>query len=106
MSIDRDVGRTLGEARRVVLAVSGGRDSMVLLESAARVARDAVVAVATFDHGSGAAATAAADAVVERALALGLAARRGVAREPARNEAAWRAARWSFLLSVAAEAAA
>ncbi|HJR40773.1 MAG TPA: ATP-binding protein, partial [Gemmatimonadaceae bacterium] len=45
------------EQPRVVLAVSGGRDSMVLLEAAARAARQRIVAVATFDHGTGDAAT-------------------------------------------------
>ncbi|HKS06719.1 MAG TPA: ATP-binding protein, partial [Gemmatimonadaceae bacterium] len=48
---------------RFVLAVSGGRDSTVLLDAMARYRREAVAVVATFDHGTGAAATAAADLV-------------------------------------------
>lgn len=57
---------------RHVLAVSGGRDSMVLLDACVRNRRDAVTAVATFDHGSGKAATAAADLVVRRCVELGV----------------------------------
>ena len=41
-------------ARRVVLAVSGGRDSMALLHAAAAGARDSIAAVASFDHATGA----------------------------------------------------
>jgi len=88
---------------RTVLAVSGGRDSMALLEAAARVAGERVLCVATFDHGTGAAARRAARLVVRRARALGLPVRVGgvgASAIPAR-EAAWRAARWRFLLDVA-----
>src|SRR5688572_5382497 len=63
------------EVRRgssLVVAVSGGRDSMVLLEALARVAPGSVAAVATFDHGTGPAATSAASFVSDRAHALGL----------------------------------
>ena len=55
------VGEALSRAGRVVLAVSGGRDSMALLDAAARVAPTCVALVATFDHGTGAAATAGVD---------------------------------------------
>ena len=46
-------------AARYLLAVSGGRDSMVLLDAFARYRGD-MVAVATFDHGTGPAAENAA----------------------------------------------
>ena len=87
----------------LVLAVSGGRDSMVLLDALARVAPHAVAAVATFDHGTGPSATAAATLVRERAQALGLAVRSGSSGDPARTEALWRAQRMEFLGGVARE---
>lgn len=84
---------------RFVLAVSGGRDSMVLLDVFARHFRDRVASVATFDHGSGEAATEAAALVERRAGELGFPVRRGRMRSgtSARREAAWRDARWRFL---------
>jgi tRNA(Ile)-lysidine synthase len=88
---------------RVVLAVSGGRDSMVLLDAAARSSRAAIVAIATFDHATGAAATRAASLVRRRAHALGLPVRSARARMAGRSEAALRAARWDFLRQVGAE---
>src|SRR5574340_672938 len=57
---------------RVVLAVSGGRDSMVLLDAVAHACRRQVACVAVFDHGTGEAATRAAALVSSRASALGL----------------------------------
>jgi len=86
-----------------VLAVSGGRDSMVLLEAAARVAPDRVAAVATFDHGTGAAATRAASLVEARARSLGLEVRRGLSHTPAATEAEWRAQRMEFLRAISRE---
>lgn len=92
--------------KRVVLAVSGGRDSMSLLHAAlahGSAARASVVAVATFDHATGA---HAAESV---ALVRRVAARSGVEvvaeRAPVavHTEAAWRAQRWSFLRGVALE---
>ncbi|HET7458214.1 MAG TPA: tRNA lysidine(34) synthetase TilS [Gemmatimonadaceae bacterium] len=85
----------------VVLAISGGRDSMVMLVAAAAVARAAIAAVATFDHGTGPAATAAADSVEARAAALGLPLLRGRATVVERSEAGWREARWRFLRDAA-----
>jgi tRNA(Ile)-lysidine synthase len=87
----------------VVLAVSGGRDSMVLLDAAARWARPAIAAVATFDHATGPAATRAASLVRRRAHALGFPVRSARARKAGRSEAALRVARWDFLHHVAAE---
>ena len=91
----------------LVLAVSGGRDSMVLLEACARAIPGRVAAVATFDHGTGEAATRAARHVVERAGAHRLVVERGdVTGVTPRTEAGWRAARWRFLEDVAARHAA
>ncbi|MCA0375922.1 MAG: tRNA lysidine(34) synthetase TilS [Gemmatimonadetes bacterium] len=88
----------------LVLAVSGGRDSMALLHAMAAWAPERVAAVATFDHGTGPHATEAASLVAAQARRLGLT----VVRERARSapavpatEAAWRAARWAFLRRVA-----
>jgi tRNA(Ile)-lysidine synthase len=85
----------------VVAAVSGGRDSMVLLEALARVAPGSVATVATFDHGTGPAAASAAALVCERARALGLSVRRGVSRRAGHTEAEWRTQRLEFLGEVA-----
>jgi tRNA(Ile)-lysidine synthase len=94
----------------LVLAVSGGLDSMVLLHAMAAAARARIAAVATFDHGTGAAASAAADHVARHAAALGLpvVVGRGVkgASDASGREAAWRAARYRFLREVAAPAGA
>ena len=92
--------------KRVVLAVSGGRDSMSLLHAALSpdsAAGESVVAVATFDHAT------AAHAAESAALVHRVAARFGVAvvaeRAPIalRTEAEWRAQRWSFLNRIARE---
>lgn len=82
--------------RRYLLAVSGGRDSMVLMTASARV-RDDVCMVATFDHGTGPAATQAAALVEREASALGLPVISGQLNAPVSTEAEWRAARWRFL---------
>jgi tRNA(Ile)-lysidine synthase len=82
---------------RVVLAVSGGCDSMVLLHAMARWAPERVAAVATFDHGTGEHAREAAELVVREARRLGLPVSRERSRDPGRSEAAWREARWAFL---------
>lgn len=87
---------------RVVLAVSGGCDSMVLLDAVGRWRRGAISSVATFDHGTGDAAREASALVVSVAERSGLPAvsGRGAGIKP--GEAAWRAARWRFLRDVAA----
>ncbi|HKO17229.1 MAG TPA: tRNA lysidine(34) synthetase TilS [Gemmatimonadaceae bacterium] len=99
------VHRATCAARRLVLAVSGGLDSMVLLEAVVRTrgSGDGVL-VATFDHGSGAHAARAAAVVSRRALALGVPVVAGRARDVAPrapSEEQWRTARWSFLQAVA-----
>ena len=86
---------------RVVLAVSGGRDSMVLLDAVARWRRPELCAVATFDHGTGAAARAAVELVEVSAQSLGIPLEVGYGQGLRRTEAVWRAARWDFLHAVA-----
>ncbi len=85
-----------------LLAVSGGRDSMVLLHAAMLESRAAVRAVATFDHGTGPHASAAVARVCETARALGVEVIAGEAARAGRTEAEWREARWHFLWSTAA----
>ena len=87
---------------RVVLAVSGGIDSMTLLDAARRVLDPGEIVVATFDHGTGDAARAAADLVRARADDLGLAREAARASRSLRSEAELRDARWAFLREVAA----
>lgn len=96
----------LGGGERLVLAVSGGVDSMVLLHAVAHArpggGGDGIV-VATFDHASGAHAAAAVDHVRRLAGAWGVPVVTGRAAAPMRGEAAWREARWRFLRDVAGE---
>jgi tRNA(Ile)-lysidine synthase len=81
----------------VVLAVSGGRDSMVLLDAACAVARERIAGVATFDHGTGAHVRAAVRRVRRAARRRGLRVIVGRAALPEAGEAVWREARWRFL---------
>ncbi len=82
---------------RYLLAISGGRDSMVLLDAFTSRRHD-VVGVATFDHASGAAATRAAHLVEREVARLSVPCITGRGHEgEARTEASWRDARWSFL---------
>ena len=84
-------------ASRYLLAVSGGRDSMVLMDAFTRWRSDAVGA-ATFDHGTGRHARQAAQLVEREGARRGVrvtVGRRGATG--AMNEAAWRVARWTFL---------
>lgn len=63
----------LGAPRRVLLAVSGGSDSMALMHLAAPLARDgAAVAVATVDHGLRTGSPAEAEMVAVDARRIGL----------------------------------
>ena len=75
---------------------------MALLHAFARVAPKRVAAVATFDHGTGPAATRAADLVMSVATRLGLEVVTGRAASPGTNEAEWRDDRRRFLADVAA----
>jgi tRNA(Ile)-lysidine synthase len=89
-----------------LLAVSGGMDSMVLLGAAAETLDHGTLTVATFDHGTGPAARAAAALVAARALDLGIGCVCGRAESVGRSESDWRAARWGFLHDVARRLAA
>ncbi len=93
--IRRDV-QAVGEGR-AVLAVSGGMDSMVLLDACAGAIDPRDMVVATFDHGTGAWATDACELVGERARFLGLRCVTGRAKSVGRSEAEWRSQRWRFL---------
>ncbi len=93
-------------AHPLVLAVSGGLDSMALLSAMAEVAPSRIAAVATFDHGTGPAGRAAVRHVSSAAAGMGLpvvtATLAGQEAYPDGREAAWRAARYDFLNATAA----
>ena len=84
--------------------MSGGRDSMALLHAFARVAPRSVVVVATFDHGTGAAATRAADLVASESAKLRIpvvVGRAGALQGgEGASEAEWRQARRQFFAEV------
>jgi tRNA(Ile)-lysidine synthase len=94
----------LGSRDRIVLAVSGGLDSMTLLDAAVRTVPDRIAAVATFDHRTGPHSTDAAELVQARAASHGLRTIVGHADIQSRTEEAWRAARWRFLREAGGEA--
>lgn len=100
----RATASVLDGRERIVLAVSGGLDSMVLLDSVARTLSDSItsVLVATFDHRTGAHATRAAKTVQKRAESLGIRCVVGIAQERKTREGEWRDERWRFLRSTAA----
>jgi tRNA(Ile)-lysidine synthase len=103
------VRHALLDTGSVVLAVSGGLDSMVLLDLAARLHRrlgSAPLTVATFDHASGPHSQRAASFVARRAVEYGLPVVVGRDLPGGKTEAAWRAARRRFLISVAQSTAA
>ncbi|MEO6529158.1 MAG: tRNA lysidine(34) synthetase TilS [Gemmatimonadaceae bacterium] len=89
----------------LLLAVSGGLDSMVLLHAMTTVARGRIAAVATFDHGTGEEATRAAAHVLHEAGRLGVPVTSGVLAAGADAsdglEAMWRDQRYRFLRGVA-----
>jgi tRNA(Ile)-lysidine synthase len=103
--VDAAVQR-VASGRRLALAISGGRDSMVLLHAAARVAPGAVAVVATFDHGTGPAATRAAHFVADTAGAMGFPVVMARGTGTGTSEEAWRGERLRFLRDVAATSAA
>jgi tRNA(Ile)-lysidine synthase len=102
-AIELSVRKLLARRSRLVLAVSGGADSAVLLDAVARLrsSRHRIV-VASVDHGTGDVATEATAQAVATAARHGLPAisERLILERP--GEAAWRAARWAFLRRVAA----
>lgn len=103
----------LARRRKLVLAVSGGPDSMALMGLVARwrdaVASGPAVTVATVDHGLRSAAAAETEMVLAQAARLGLPAARLTLPDalPQRGlSAAARAARYDVLLAHAREAGA
>lgn len=89
---------------RAALAVSGGIDSMVMLHAAAAVLPPRRIVVATFDHGSGPHAAAAAALVERVAMSYGVTVVIGRGDTVDRpSEALWREARLSFLRAAAME---
>jgi tRNA(Ile)-lysidine synthase len=101
------VATALAECGPVVLAVSGGRDSVVLFDAVLAAAPAAVRLVATYNHGTGPAAAAALRHVRALARAAGAPVYAGRARgAPAATEAGWRDARWRFLRRAARRAGA
>lgn len=102
--VERAVETALAGYSHVVLAVSGGIDSAVMLAAASRLkgrARPKMV-VATFDHGTGRAAGRAAALVAREAARLGIPCMTGRAATVGTREEEWRRARWTFLERVAA----
>jgi tRNA(Ile)-lysidine synthase len=93
------VGAEFNGLRRVLLAVSGGIDSMVLLHAAASLpkAKRPALLVASFDHGTGASARRAIELVRRSARELGLAFTTARMQGSAATEHEWRMARWGFL---------
>ena len=100
-AVCQSVRQAMPREPRLVLAVSGGLDSMVLLDAAARALRYPRPVVATFDHATGSAAAEANALVVERAAVLGLECEVGRAPSALSSEAELREVRWSFLRLVA-----
>jgi tRNA(Ile)-lysidine synthase len=96
------VATALAGKQCIVLAVSGGADSMALLDAAARTRTPGQrLVVATVDHGTGRAAARAAALVVREARRRGLAVHTTRLSLAEAGEAEWREARWKFLRQVA-----
>lgn len=102
-AIESAVRSLLDRHRRLVLAVSGGVDSAVLLDTVARLRTSGHhVVVASVDHGTGAAATESTARAVSAAARLGMSAITERLEGIRPREADWRRARWAFLNQVAA----
>jgi tRNA(Ile)-lysidine synthase len=101
-----EAASALGGSERVVLAVSGGLDSMVLLHAVAAVRsrNKKTVVVATFDHRSGSHSAAAARFVEKQSADIRIRCIVGRSPVPLRREHQWREARWEFLRATAAVA--
>ena len=99
----QDTAAAFGAADRIVLAVSGGLDSMVLLHAACSVRPGQLksMIVATFDHRSGPHSAPATRFVERYARKMGLRCVVGRAEHALTREHEWREARWTFLRSVA-----
>jgi len=100
--IEVPVRHLLERRERLVLAVSGGVDSAVLLDAVARLQQKRHrIVVATIDHGTGALATEAVALTAAAAARhrLRLVTERMAPGRP--SEAEWRRQRWQFLRGVA-----
>jgi len=100
-SVFRALELAMRDGARVILAVSGGVDSMVLLDAAAAVFAADHLVVATFDHGTGTYASDAVARVAERSSGLGIECVTERAQGQLASEADLRNARWRFLRGVA-----
>lgn len=102
-AVEASVQQLLSRRQRLVLAVSGGADSAVLLDAVARLrTADHRIVVASVDHGTGEAATEATAMTVAAAARAGLPAISERLSLSQRDEASLREARWKFLRRVAA----
>jgi tRNA(Ile)-lysidine synthase len=102
-SIRRAVADELSAVESSLLAVSGGIDSMVLLDAAIAVSPPGL-RVATFDHATGPHTAAGVDLVEGVSLGAGLSLIVGKGEPVDRpSEAGWREARLAFLRAAAAE---
>ena len=99
----RAAASALDGTNRVVLAVSGGLDSMVLMDAVAATfsGPKSGILVATFDHRTGSHAARAVKLVQKRARTLRLQCVAGLAETPHSREHEWREQRWKFLRSTA-----
>jgi tRNA(Ile)-lysidine synthase len=106
--VERAVETALENREHMVLAVSGGLDSMVLLTAAARLParKRRHITVATFDHGTGKAAGRAAALVARYSSQSGIPCVPGRASTVGTREEEWRRGRWTFLNQVASDKAA
>lgn len=103
--VERARDAALASDRPLLLAVSGGLDSMALLDAMAAGAPERIAAVATFDHASGVHSTRAVEHVrtVARRLGVRVVAGRMPSDADRSNglEAMWRRARHRFLRDTA-----
>jgi tRNA(Ile)-lysidine synthase len=102
-AIESSVQRLLSRRQRLVLAVSGGADSAVLLDVVVRLrASSHMMVVASVDHGTGEVATEATALAVSAAARAGLPAISERLSLSQHDEATFREGRWKFLRQVAA----
>lgn len=101
-AIESSVRELLARRSRLVVAVSGGADSAVLLDAIARLrGPEHLIVIAVVDHGTGPHATEAAAQSVAKAALLGLSAISERLALMRRDEASLRRGRWAFLRRVA-----
>lgn len=106
-AVESAVGGLLARQQRLVLAVSGGVDSAVLLDALGRLREPGHhIVVASVDHGTGPAATEGTAQACSSAARLGVPAISERLSSVRRDEASLRNARWAFLRRVARDEAA